>query len=65
MLLDSFGETKKTLNYSDFRSNYSFPVTKKEVYVAPSLSMKDSSKTSSGILISMMHLMTYLRKLPM
>ena len=64
MLLDSFGENKKTLNSSDFRSNYSFPVTQKEVYVAPSLSMMDSSKTSSGMQISMMQLMTYLRKLP-
>lgn len=64
MLLDSFGEAKNTLNSSDFGSTYSFPVTQKEVFVAPSLSMMDSSKTSSGLLISMMHLTTYLRKLP-
>ncbi|KAL4620493.1 hypothetical protein ACB092_06G158300 [Castanea dentata] len=51
MLLDSFGETKKAFNSSDFRSNNPFPVSQKEVYVAPSLSKigPDSSKTSSGI----------------
>ncbi|KAK4577679.1 hypothetical protein RGQ29_027978 [Quercus rubra] len=51
MLLDSFGETKKAFNPSDFRSNNPFPVSQKEVYVDPSLSKigPDSSKTSSGI----------------
>ncbi|KAK7836547.1 hypothetical protein CFP56_022388 [Quercus suber] len=51
MLLDSFGETKKAFNSSDFRSSNPFPVSQKEVYVAPSLSKigPDSSKTSSGI----------------
>ena len=51
MLLDSFGETKKAFNPSDFRSNNPFPVSQKEVYVDPSLSKTrpDSSKTSSGI----------------
>lgn len=51
MLLDSFGETKKAFNSSDFRSGNPFPVSQKEVYVAPSLSKigPDSSKTSSGI----------------
>ncbi|KAM3697503.1 hypothetical protein ACJW31_06G117000 [Castanea mollissima] len=50
MLLDSFGETKKAFNSSDFRSNNPFPVSQKEVYVAPSLSKigPDSSKTSSA-----------------
>lgn len=51
MLLDSFGETKKAFNPSDFRSNNPFPVSQKEVYVDPSLSKigPDSSKTSSRI----------------
>ncbi len=36
MLLDSFGETKKILISSDFRSNNSVPVSQQEAYVAQS-----------------------------
>lgn len=52
MLLDSFGETKKILISSDFRSNNSVPVSQQEAYVAQSPLSRighESSKTSLGI----------------